>query len=69
MLQHVRQIVGLKQIIDSDDFNVRKILYCRTEYHSSDAAKTIDTDFDCHFLDSLDRKMKPGAGIARSRWD
>jgi hypothetical protein len=28
-------------------------LYRRAKYHSSDAAKTIDTDFDCHFFKLL----------------
>jgi hypothetical protein len=50
MLQHVCQIVGFKQIIDSYDFNVWKILYRRAKYHSSNAAKPIDTDLDCHEL-------------------
>ena len=60
VLQHVRQVVGLEQIVDGDDFNVWKILHRRAEHHSSDAAKSIDTDLDCHVLNSLDKERTRG---------
>jgi hypothetical protein len=31
VLQHVREVVGLEQVIDADDFDVAEILQCRAQ--------------------------------------
>ena len=47
ILEHVSQIVGGAQIIDAYDLDVL-VIRCRTEYHTADSAKTIDTNFNSH---------------------
>ena len=51
VLQHVRQIIRIEQVVDSDNFDVLAEIFERsTENHAADTAETIDTDFDSHFL-------------------
>jgi hypothetical protein len=59
VLQHISQVVWFKQIVNRDDFDVFEILYCRAKHHASNTAKPIDTDFDCHIFNSLDKKIEP----------
>src|SRR5450830_980061 len=50
MLKQVSQIIWLEQIIDGYYFNISKILDCCAKHHTTDAAETIDTHFDCHLI-------------------
>ena len=44
---HHRQIIGLKQVVDSDDFNViAEVFNCRAEDHTTDSSETIDADLN-----------------------
>ena len=43
VLQHVGEIVGLQQIVNRHNFDVRKVLSCGTEYHAADATEAVDT--------------------------
>ena len=57
VLQHVGQVVGLEQVVDGDDLDVLEVLRDSAEHHAADAAKTVDTDFDCHCLSLLKVKL------------
>src|SRR5690606_27006610 len=45
VLEHVREVVDVEQIVDCHDLDVVSCNGC-SEHHAADAAKTIDTDFD-----------------------
>ncbi len=50
ILEHVGEIVRIEKIVDADDLDIlREVLDRRTEHHATDAAETIDANFDCHF--------------------
>ena len=52
ILQHVGQILGIQQVVDTYDLNViGKFVDCSAEYHAADTAETIDTNFNfCHCI-------------------
>jgi len=45
VLEHVSHIVGGDEVVDANDFNVGMVEAC-TEDKATDAAKTVDADFD-----------------------
>ena len=47
VLQQVRHGLGVRQVIDGDDFHVR-IAHGSPENQTTDTTETIDTDFYCH---------------------
>ncbi len=50
ILQHVSQIISIEEVVDTDNLNVfREILDGGTEYHTADAAESVNTKF-YHFL-------------------
>jgi hypothetical protein len=58
MLQHVRQIVWLKQIVDGDNLDVREILYRCPEHHTAYSAESIDTHSYCHIKTPRIKKIR-----------
>jgi len=44
VLEEVRQILGVAQVVDADDLNVG-VIEAVAEDHAADAAKAVDTDF------------------------
>ena len=48
MTQHVGEVVGFQQVVDTDDFDVGKILHRCTKHHPPDTPKPIDADLDSH---------------------
>ena len=53
VLQHVREIVRLEQIVDAHDLDIREVLRRCSKHHAPDATETIDADFDGHARSSL----------------
>ena len=50
VLEHVRQIVGVEEVVDANDLDViSKVFYCCAENHAADTAETVNAYFDCHF--------------------
>ena len=44
VFQHISQIVGVQQVVDAYNLNVvAEILDSSTEYHTADAAETVNT--------------------------
>ena len=62
ILQHVGQILGIQQVVDTYDLNViGKFVDCSAEYHAADTAETIDTNFNfCHCSNYLKSAAKIG---------
>jgi hypothetical protein len=51
VLQHVRQVVGLEQVVDGDDLDVVLEVLNRCAQHvATDAAEAVDTEFDSHLI-------------------
>jgi hypothetical protein len=50
VLEHVGQVVGLQQVVDADDLDVRELGFPgdSAKHHAADATETVDTDFDSH---------------------
>jgi hypothetical protein len=49
VLQHVRQVVGLEQVVDGDDLDVvLEVLDGGAQHVATDAAEAVDTEFDSH---------------------
>jgi len=48
VLQHIGQVLGLQQVVDGNDFDVREVLDCRAQHVASNAAKAVDADLDSH---------------------
>jgi len=49
VLEHVSQIVGIQQVVDTHDLDVvSEILRDRAEGHAADTAKTVNAYFDSH---------------------
>ncbi len=53
VLEHVGQVIGVQQVVDTDHFDVAEIFGDCAECHATDTAKTINTDFDCHIYLSV----------------
>ena len=53
VLQHVGQIVRLQQVVDTNHFDILEVFRNSTERHTTDTAKPVDTDFNCHVFVSL----------------
>ncbi len=54
VLEHVRQIVRLQQIVDGHDFDVvAEVQHRRAQDVTPDATETVDTNLDCHVLKLL----------------
>ena len=50
VLEHVREVVGVEEVIDADDLDVlREVIDRRAENHAADAAEAVNTNLDCHF--------------------
>ena len=50
VLEHVRQVVGLQQVVDANDFDVAEVLNSRAQHVAADAAEAVDTNLDRHSL-------------------
>ena len=50
VLEHIRQIVGIEEVVDADDIDVIEVLNRRAENHAADTAEAVDANLDCHFL-------------------
>ena len=48
VLQHVRQVIGFEQVVDTHDFDVGEVLHRSTKHHAADTAESVDTYFDRH---------------------
>ena len=56
VLQHVREVVRVEQVVDADDFDViREVFDGGTEHHAANSSESVDTDFDSHLFFSLER--------------
>ncbi|KAG1240507.1 hypothetical protein G6F68_017593 [Rhizopus microsporus] len=54
VLEHVRQVVRLQQIVDGHDFDVvAEVQHRRAQDVAPDATETVDTNLDCHVLKLL----------------
>ena len=50
ILEHVREVIGIEEVVDSDHFDiVREVLYRRAENHAANAAEAVDTNLNSHF--------------------
>ena len=61
VLQHVGQVLGLEQVVDADDLDVRKVLHGGAQDIATDAAEAVDTELDGHLLRFLRLNL---AGLA-----
>ena len=52
VLQHVRQLLGIKQIVDAHHFNLR-VFHRRAKNQPANAAESIDANLDRHFRISV----------------
>ena len=50
VLEHVGQIICFQQIVDTDYFDIAEVLGDGTEGHTTDTAKTVNTDFNRHVV-------------------
>ena len=51
VLEHVREVIGIEEVVDADHFDVvREVLDRSTEHHATDTAEPIDTNLDSHFI-------------------
>ena len=51
VLKHVREVIGIEEVVDADHFDVvREVLDRSTEHHATDTAEPIDTNLDSHFV-------------------
>src|SRR3990167_2555493 len=48
VLEHKGQVVGLEQVVDAHDFDVREVLHRSAEHHAADAAEAVDANLDRH---------------------
>src|SRR3989338_743377 len=48
VLEHIGQVVGLEQVVDAHDFDVREVLHRSAEHHAADAAEAVDANLDRH---------------------
>jgi len=54
VLEHVRQVIRLQQIVDGHDFDVvAEVQHRRAQDVTPDATETVDTNLDCHVLKLL----------------
>ena len=58
VLQHVRQVVRLQQVVDAHDFDVAEVLHRSAKHHAADTAKAVDTNLDRHKKAPLDTGLK-----------
>src|SRR5574344_2019386 len=49
VLQHVREVLGVEEVVDADDLDVAEIVNRSAENHAADAAETVDANLDSHF--------------------
>jgi len=50
VLEHVREVVRIEQVVDAHDLDVGKNPLLRAEHHAADATESIDPDLDSHCL-------------------
>ena len=50
VLEHVREVVRIEEVVDADDLDVAEVLNRRAENHAADTAEAVDTDLDSHFF-------------------
>ena len=51
VLQHVREVIGIEEVVDADHFDVvREVFNRRAENHAADTAEAVDANFDSHFF-------------------
>ena len=51
VLEHVREVVRIEEVVDADHFDVvREVLDRGAEHHAADTAEAVDTNFDSHFF-------------------
>ena len=54
VLQHVSEVLGIEEVVDSDDFNVlSEIFHSSAENHAADSSESVDSYFDSHFSSFL----------------
>ena len=53
MLEQQRVHLGIDEVVDRDDLDVRRALDQRLERLAADAAEAVDADTDCHRGDLL----------------
>ena len=51
ILQHVRKLLRVEQVVDADHFDLG-VLHRRPEHQPADSAETVNTNFDCHGMSS-----------------
>ena len=56
VLEHIGKVFGIEQVINADDFDIRKrgLLGDGTECHATNATETVDADLDSHLLVSAE---------------
>ena len=51
VLEHVREVIGIEEVVDADDLDVvREVLDRSAEDHATNAAEAVDTNLDSHFF-------------------
>ena len=51
VLEHVREVVRVEEVVDADDLDViREVLDRGAEHHAADTAEAVDANFDSHFF-------------------
>ena len=51
VLEHVREVVRVEEVVDADDLDViREVLDRGAEHHATDTAEAVDTNLNCHFF-------------------
>ena len=67
ILQHVREVVRVEQVVDADDFDViREVFDGGTEHHAANSSESVDTDFDSHCFFSLEFVVKARNGFSEN---
>ncbi len=54
VFQHVREIIRIEKVVDSDNFDVLgEVFHCSAENHASDSSESVDSYFNSHFFPFL----------------
>ncbi len=70
VLEHISEIIGIEKIVDTYNLDVfAEVLDCSAEYHTADAAKSVNTKFNHCFVvyKSLTNNivLKGGANLSK----
>src|SRR5690606_17235936 len=66
VLEHVGQALGLQQVVDGNDLDVREVLDRAAQHVAADAAESVDTESKRRFLGHGVRSGSRGGKVGKS---